>query len=189
MHLMQNEMDFVAGWSSSINITAGTAHKDDIPTRLNRVGPVLHVFKGKNGHGRSAETVQYIRCGACDTKGQWAALMSHNGIVRERVGEDGDERDLDNTIDNTNCLVTFGVSRGLGAVRASMTRHNGGSFVLSRRPTTMETEEFLKPEGEPTASQVDLQPAHVWWDEGCNAEDDSAWAGFRLLAVWQIGAG
>ena len=42
--------------------------------------------------------------------------MSHNGIVRERVGEDGEERELDNSIDNTTCLVTFGVSRGPGAV-------------------------------------------------------------------------
>ena len=77
MHLMQDELDFVAGWSSSINITAGTARKDDTPTRLNRVGPVLRVFKGKDGHGRSVETMQYIGCGACDTKGQWAALICH----------------------------------------------------------------------------------------------------------------
>jgi hypothetical protein len=141
---MQDELDFAAGWSSSINITAGTARKDDTPTRLNRVGPVLRVFKGKDGHGRSVETMQYIGCGACDTKGQWAALMSHNGIVRERVGEDGDERDLNNSIGNTNCLVTFGVSRGYDDVRVSMTRRNGGSFVLSRRPTAMETKEFLR---------------------------------------------
>ena len=69
MHLMQDELDFVAGWSSSINITACTARKDDTPTSLNRVGPVLRVFKGKDGHGRSVETMQYIGCGACDTEG------------------------------------------------------------------------------------------------------------------------
>jgi hypothetical protein len=87
--------------------------------------------------------MQYIGCGACDTKGQWAALMSHNGIVRERVGENGrgGERNLHNSIDNTNCLVIFGVSRGYGAVRASMTRppphahHGQGSrgTLLRRR--------------------------------------------------------
>jgi hypothetical protein len=127
--------------------------------------------------------MQYIGCGACDTKGQRATLMSHNnGIVRERVGENGDERDLDNSTDNTNCLVIFGVSQGYGAVRASMTRRNGGSFVLSRRPTAMETEAGV-PGGKSTAPQVGLQPAHVWWNEVCNAdaEDGPAWTGFRLL--------
>ena len=68
---------------------------------------MLRVFRGKNGHGENVETMQYIGCGACDTKGQYATLMSHNGIVRERVGEDGEERELDNSIDNTTCLVTF----------------------------------------------------------------------------------
>ena len=62
MHLMQDELDFVAGWSSSINITAGTARKDDTPTRLNRVGPVLRVFRGKNGHGEN----ELRRCSTSD---------------------------------------------------------------------------------------------------------------------------
>ena len=132
--------------------------------------------------------MQYIGCGACDTEGQWATLMSHNGIVRERVGEDGEERELNNSIDNTTCLVTFGVSRGYDAVRASMTRRNGGSFVLSRRPTEIETEEFLRVNPQ-LRKWTFSQLMYVWWDEVCNAEDDSAWAGFRLLAVWQIGAG
>jgi hypothetical protein len=150
MHLAAGLKDFVIGHTDQINISAGTARKDDKATKLDIVGPLLRVFQGVNGHGKQMLAVQYIGIGAADTKHQWAQLMSHNGIVRERMGQDGDERLLDNTIDNSANTVTFGASQGKEAIVVQMKRVNRGSFIRSRPPTP--TAQRLKPSSETTHS-------------------------------------
>ena len=143
MHLMHGVEDFVLGHTDQVHITAGTARHDVEPTKLDIVGPILRVFRGTTKSNVTVNTLQYIGCGATDSKGEWAQLMSHNGIVRERVGELGEERNLDNVIDASANTITFGASRA-DAVTVQMTRSNLGSFTSSRPPTTEETEIFLQ---------------------------------------------
>jgi hypothetical protein len=54
---MHGVEDFVLGHTDQVHITAGTAHHEVEPTKLDIVGPILRVFQGTT-------TLQYIGCGA-----------------------------------------------------------------------------------------------------------------------------
>jgi hypothetical protein len=75
MHLMHGVEDFVLGHTDQVHITAGTARHGVEPTKLDIVGPILRGFKGTIKSNVTVNTLQYIGCGATDSKGEWAQAV------------------------------------------------------------------------------------------------------------------
>jgi hypothetical protein len=132
------------GYTTSVRLYAGTAKVSDDAKRIDAVAPLVLVMDGELTDGEPTRTIRFFGPAAVSFTGEWARLLSPNGMLRYGFDEAGDELLLDNNVNAKDGYIVFDESDPSKRVQVPMVRHGGGSFVKARPPTTDELNIFLR---------------------------------------------
>jgi hypothetical protein len=137
----------VLGYTTQVNLWAGTAKEGEAAVKLDAVAPLIVAMEGKMGvhpehrHDDAYDvvTIRFLGAAAIALNGGWGNLLSRNGVEHGGFDNQGKEIRLDNEVYSARGHVLFDQSDPKGCVTVPMQRWKRSSYI-KMRPSTANQE-------------------------------------------------
>ena len=156
MSMLNDKAWAVLGYTSEVDLWAGTAKEGEAAVKLDAVAPLIVAMEGVMGiQGLDREigapdsiqdriiTIRFMGATAIAFNGGWANLLSRNGVEHGGFDTAGKEMRLDNEVYAARGYIVFDQSKGDDCVTVPLRRWKRSSYVKMRPPTPSELAVFM----------------------------------------------